>query len=189
MKSSNLIIQAKRFAEKAHKGQIRKLNNEPFMNHPNHVASILSNAGFSDVVVAAGYLHDVVEDTAVPLLEIEREFGSEVGCLVNANTENQLYSWRKRKLQTIENAKDSSLEVKALIAADKFDNLTNVMKYHNEMGDSVWSVFARGKEEQYWYYSEVARALFTNIEENDIPLFFYEYKQLVEELHEILNLK
>ncbi|WP_042349113.1 HD domain-containing protein [Bacillus massiliigorillae] len=187
MKPPNLIIQAKQFAEKAHSGQTRKLNNEPFMNHPNHVADTLIEAGFSDVVVAAGYLHDVVEDTVVPLQEIEQKFGLEVCRLVNGNTENRNYSWEKRKLQTIENARVGSLEVKALIAADKFDNLTNVMHYYKVMGESVWSVFVRGKKDQYWYYSEVAKALFMNIDELDIPLFFYEYKRLVEKLHEILE--
>lgn len=176
---SKLITQAKRFAEQAHVGQVRKLNDESFMNHPTNVASTLLAAGFDEAVVAAGYLHDVVEDTTVGIVQISDQFGEKVTALVEANTEDKRLPWKERKGQTIQAAKHGSIEVKALIAADKMDNLTNVLKYEKQMGEKVWSVFSKGKQDQYWYYSNVAEAIFENVPEEDIPSFFFEYKKLV----------
>ena len=184
---SKLIDQAKRFAEKAHAGQVRKLKDEPFMNHPTNVASTLLAAGFDETVVAAGYLHDVVEDTTVEIAQISKEFGEKVKALVEANTEDTQLSWKDRKGQTIQAAKHGSIEVKSLIAADKMDNLTNILKYEKQMGDKVWSAFTKGKQDQYWYYSKVAEAIFENVPEDDIPSFFFEYKKLVHSLEKLIK--
>ena len=55
---------AKRYACKAHNGQVRKSDKEkPLIIHPIDVAYKLTKYGFDDNVIAAGYLHDVVEDT------------------------------------------------------------------------------------------------------------------------------
>ena len=60
----NIKEKAKLFAIKAHKGQIRKSDKEkPMIIHPINVANILSEYGYDDNVVAAAYLHDVIEDT------------------------------------------------------------------------------------------------------------------------------
>ena len=60
----NIREKAKLFAIKAHKGQIRKSDKEkPMIIHPINVANILSEYGYDDNVVAAAYLHDVIEDT------------------------------------------------------------------------------------------------------------------------------
>ena len=184
---SKLILQAKQFAERAHYGQVRKLNDEPFMNHPTNVASILNAAGFDEIVVAAGYLHDVVEDTDVTMEEIVAEFGNEVKALVEANTEDLQLPWQQRKEQTILAARNGSIQVKALIAADKMDNLTNFLKYEKQLGARVWSVFSKGIEDQYWYYSEVSKAIFENASEEQIPSFFFEYKKLVLLLQQLVN--
>ena len=184
---SKLIIQAKQFAERAHAGQVRKLNDEPFMNHPTNVASTLLAAGFDEIVVAAGYLHDVVEDTIVEIAEISRKFGEKVKALVEANTEDTRLPWKERKGQTIQAAKQGSIEVKALIAADKMDNLANVLKYEKQMGEKVWSAFSKGKQDQYWYYSKVAEAIFENVPKQEIPSFFYDYKKLVHSLEKLIT--
>ena len=186
---SKLIIRAKQFAERAHAGQVRKLNDEPFMNHPTNVASTLKGAGFDETVVAAGYLHDVVEDTAVTITEISEQFGEKVTSLVEANTENMKLPWRERKEQTIMNARKGSMEVKALIAADKKDNLSNILKYEKQMGERVWSAFSKGKHDQYWYYSSVLEAIFQNVASKEIPPFFLEYKKLVDQLQQLIMKK
>lgn len=183
---SKLILQAKQFAERAHAGQVRKLNDEPFMNHPINVASTLQSAGFDETVVAAGYLHDVVEDTAVTIAEVSERFGEQVKELVEANTENGKLPWRERKAQTIVNAEQGSLQVKALIAADKLDNLSNILKYEKDMGEEVWSAFSKGKQDQYWYYSNICEALFRNVMKEQMPAFFVDYKKLVEKLQELI---
>ena len=186
MDGSRLINLAKRFAEDAHKGQVRKLNAEPFMNHPENVARTLYEAGFREEVVAAGYLHDVVEDTDVSLTEIESVFGREVSRLVAGNTETTGLPWTERKLETIGRAENGSIEVKALICADKYDNLANIMKYYAVSGNEVWKVFSMGKDDQYWYYSEVAKALFANTGGVKVPAYFWEYGKLVQKLKYVI---
>ncbi|MDY0395286.1 HD domain-containing protein [Virgibacillus halophilus] len=69
---------AKAFAIKAHEGQQRKTSNEPYITHPIRVAERLEKNHFSEALISAGYLHDVVEDTPYEMEDIERNFGKRV---------------------------------------------------------------------------------------------------------------
>jgi guanosine-3',5'-bis(diphosphate) 3'-pyrophosphohydrolase len=80
-----LILRAYHFATKAHKGQTR-VSGEPYVNHCIAVATILAEMRVPPIVVAAGLLHDTVEDTEITLKDIERDFGSEVALLVDGVT-------------------------------------------------------------------------------------------------------
>lgn len=80
-----LIERAYRVAAKAHKGQ-QRASGEPYIRHCLAVAAILHELGMPVTVVAAGILHDTVEDTKVTLEEVERDFGSEVATLVDGVT-------------------------------------------------------------------------------------------------------
>lgn len=72
------------FATAAHAavGQLRKYTNEPYIVHPREVAEIVRSVDHTPAMVAAAYLHDVVEDTGVTIEIIREEFGSEVSDLV-----------------------------------------------------------------------------------------------------------
>ncbi|HSS97459.1 MAG TPA: RelA/SpoT family protein, partial [Terriglobales bacterium] len=80
-----LIERAYRFAAKAHKGQ-KRVSGEPYINHCLAVAIILADLHVPPVVVAAGLLHDTVEDTNVTLADIRSEFGEEIAKLVDGVT-------------------------------------------------------------------------------------------------------
>ncbi len=80
-----LIMRAYRFAETAHEGQFR-ISGEPYISHCVSVAFILTEMHVPPPVIAAGLLHDTVEDTAVTQADIRREFGDEVGNLVDGVT-------------------------------------------------------------------------------------------------------
>jgi guanosine-3',5'-bis(diphosphate) 3'-pyrophosphohydrolase len=80
-----LIQRAYRFAAKAHKGQERA-SGEPYMNHCLAVAIILAELHVPPVVVAAGLLHDTVEDTNISLDDLKKEFGEEITKLVDGVT-------------------------------------------------------------------------------------------------------
>src|SRR5208337_2693255 len=69
------------FAEQAHGGQTRA-SGDSFISHPLAVATILADLEMDPACIAASLLHDVVEDTTVPLEEIERRFGAEIATLV-----------------------------------------------------------------------------------------------------------
>jgi GTP diphosphokinase / guanosine-3',5'-bis(diphosphate) 3'-diphosphatase len=86
-----LICSAFEFAYKLHEGQNRK-SGEPYICHPVAVAGLLRELGASSSMVAAGFLHDVVEDTDITIEEIEQHFGPEVKKLVDGVTKLSKYS-------------------------------------------------------------------------------------------------
>ena len=82
---TGLIGRAFLFSEKAHAGQKRK-SGEPYFNHAIATGNILLSWHMDEITVAAGLLHDTVEDTGVPLDTIKKEFGEEVTFLVDGVT-------------------------------------------------------------------------------------------------------
>src|SRR5512138_1162272 len=80
-----LINRAYRVAEEAHKGQKRH-SGEPYISHCIAVASILADLRVPPEVVAAGLLHDTVEDTSITLNDIRRDFGQTISVLVDGVT-------------------------------------------------------------------------------------------------------
>ena len=75
------------FAARQHSGQRREADHAPFILHPLEVAQLLRGRGYPDAVVAAGVLHDVIEDTDVDSAALERRFGARVAALVTAVSE------------------------------------------------------------------------------------------------------
>ena len=167
------------FATKAHAGQFRKNTQDPYITHPVRVAKRLEGSGFSDELVAAGYLHDVVEDTSVTIEEIELHFGANVAELVSAHTEDKSKSWVERKQQTINTVKTANKEVKYLIVADKLDNLLSVENSLHKQGDVTWNHFNAGYSEQKWYNESIARHMFEDLQEDEIPPYFDTYLKAV----------
>lgn len=80
-----LLQRALEMAEKAHKGQ-KRASGEPYVNHCKAVASILAEMIVPPAVVAAGLLHDTVEDAGIDFKDLKREFGNEIYDLVQAVT-------------------------------------------------------------------------------------------------------
>lgn len=80
-----LIQRAYRVAERAHEGQ-KRASGEPYVNHCIAVASILAELRVPPAVIAAGLLHDTVEDTGTTLDDIERDFDEEIAMLVDGVT-------------------------------------------------------------------------------------------------------
>jgi (p)ppGpp synthase/HD superfamily hydrolase len=80
-----MIERARVFATAAHAavGQVRKYTFEPYIVHPAEVVSIVATVAHTDEMLAAAYLHDVVEDTGVTIADIRAEFGEEVADLVS----------------------------------------------------------------------------------------------------------
>lgn len=81
----DLVRKAYRVANDAHKGQVR-LSNDPYVSHLIAVAAILAQIGLDETIVAAGLLHDVLEDTKVTREELQEEFGEEIASLVDGVT-------------------------------------------------------------------------------------------------------
>ncbi|APH05493.1 HD domain-containing protein [Bacillus weihaiensis] len=176
----NLIRLAREFAFNAHQNQKRKVSGELYFTHVEQVAEIVKEAGFSKEIIAAGYLHDVLEDTDVTDQELGSLFGDKVLEYVLANTENKSLSWEERKAETIKKAKVLPLEFKALIAADKLDNSRDLLLHKRTHGLKVWDSFNRGADQQAWYYHHLTNALFKGIDSSIIPSYFHELRHNVD---------
>jgi (p)ppGpp synthase/HD superfamily hydrolase len=85
----NSIMQAYRFAEKAHKGQKRKYTDLPYFTHPKGVARIIEDMNGTEDMICAALLHDVVEDCGVTLEQIIVKFNPHVTNLVAELTSNK----------------------------------------------------------------------------------------------------
>ena len=168
----NIKEKAKLFAIKAHKGQIRKSDKEkPMIIHPINVANILSEYGYDDNVVAAAYLHDVIEDTKYTKEDLLNEFNDDIVSLVlGATEEDKSLSWEERKTITIDKVKYLDLRHKAVVCADKISNLEDMRIIFEIKGEKDFSAFKRGFDKQKWYYTEVYNSLIYN-EDKDYIMF------------------
>ena len=168
----NIKEKAKLFAIKAHKGQIRKSDKEkPMIIHPINVANILSEYGYDDNVVAAAYLHDVIEDTKYTKEDLLNEFNDDIVSLVlGATEEDKSLSWEERKTITIDKVKDLDLRHKVVVCADKISNLEDMRIIFEVNGKRDFSAFKRGFDKQKWYYTEVYNSLIYN-EDKDYVMF------------------
>lgn len=97
-----LVSQAFQFAHTLHEGQKRK-SGEPYIAHPVAVAGLLRDLGGNSAMVAAGFLHDVVEDTDVTPEEIEELFGAEVRQLVEGVTKLTKFKFSSKTERQAEN--------------------------------------------------------------------------------------
>jgi (p)ppGpp synthase/HD superfamily hydrolase len=115
-----VTLQALEFAAEHHQGQRRASDDAAFILHPLEVAQLLSGRGYPDEIVAAGVLHDSLEDTDATPLELEQRFGSVVAALVCSVSEppgGGTYAQRKARLRS--SMADAGPESLAVYAADK----------------------------------------------------------------------
>ena len=94
--SSNIIEKAYRFSWDAHKEQTRK-SGEPFLAHPIAVSLILTEQQLDSITIAAGLLHDVLEDTPYSLDIIRESFGEEIALLVDGVTKIKTFHLKSRQ--------------------------------------------------------------------------------------------
>ncbi len=112
--------EALEFAADRHAGQRRDADRAPFILHPLEVAQLLRSCDYPDEVVAAGVLHDVIEDTDAGYGDLERRFGPRVTMLVRAVSEppgGGDYAERKSRLR--DSVGRANAEAAAVYAADK----------------------------------------------------------------------
>ncbi len=160
VKQADLIDRAIEVAVKAHQKQKRKGTSIAYITHPFAVGIILAGAGCSEEVVAAGILHDTIEDARIKRSRIREEFGEQVAFIVEKCTEpDKRRSWRERKQHTLDSLKEAGLDVKFVVCADKLHNIRTIASNYRNVGERVWKRFRRGREDQKWYYTSLVAAL------------------------------
>src|SRR4051794_23660221 len=114
------VGQAVEWAVRMHADQRRTLDRAPFVLHPLEVASLLNGRGFDDEVIAAGVLHDVVENTAAGVDDVATRFGERVAAIVAAVSEDpSIEDYVARKAALRAQACQAGVEARAVYAADK----------------------------------------------------------------------
>ena len=174
---TDLIEKAYVYSAKVHKGQVR-LSGEPYLSHPLEVAGILANMKMDEVSIAAGLLHDTVEDTLATLEDIEHLFGKEVATIVDGVTKISKIHFLSKEVQQAENirkmilAMASDIRVLLVKLADRLHNMQTLGFQTPEKQEAIaretLDIYAplAGRIGIYWLKS--------NLE--DLSLFYLEPK-------------
>jgi (p)ppGpp synthase/HD superfamily hydrolase len=152
---SELPDAALRFARRVHLGQHRKQTGEQLVEHPIAVAQLLTDAGYDGDLIAAAYLHDVVEKTDVGLDEIRERFGPGVAALIDCLSEDpdiEGYSDRKRALRRgiLESGGDPVI----IYAADRVANMRDWLKVAPEDRPACGERLGTTIEERFQLWTE-----------------------------------
>ena len=127
----DLIGHAYDVAAEMHKGQIRK-SGEPYLIHPVAVAEILAKLGMDEESIAAGLLHDVVEDTDYSEERIKSEFGEDVALMVDGVTKLKNLRFESKEEKQAENlrkmflAMSKDIRVVIIKLSDRLHNLRTI---------------------------------------------------------------
>jgi len=181
-----LIDRAYVYSAKVHEGQVR-LSGEPYLSHPLEVAGVLADMKLDLVSVAAGLLHDVIEDTHATAEDIEEMFGPEVLHIVSGVTnlsvltfdsslERQAESIRKMLL-----AMADDIRVILIKLADRLHNM-RTLGFHSEdkrrkIAQETHDIYApiAGRLGIYWIKKELEDTAFKYLQ----PEEYHEIKRLV----------
>lgn len=183
-----IVEKALYFAAKAHDGQRRKGMDVPYIVHPMSVAMRLLQVDASEVMVAAGLLHDTLEDTEVTYETLCTEFGSAVADIVNECSEcDKTKSWEERKQHTIDKITMQTLAVRTVECADKLDNISSLLDDYARLGNDVWKRFKRGYDEQLWYFTSLREAFRAHGDPTPYTLLFEQFYAKVNEFEHLVN--
>jgi (p)ppGpp synthase/HD superfamily hydrolase len=125
-----MVNKAHAFAAKAHAGVFRRWSGEPYIEHPERVAARLAALGFGPEVIAAAFLHDVVEDSGVSEAELVAEFGPKVAALVVEVSSPKVPGGKKKRVAAkLKHLAASSYAGASIKLADMIDNSANVAEH------------------------------------------------------------
>ncbi len=133
-KVTDIVERAAALARDAHGKiqQLRKFTGEPYIVHPKRVAGIVSSVTSDSEMIAAAWLHDVVEDTPVSIDEIAAEFGSEVAAMVAGVTkiiDGTTIGREKAAEMNIAHVGRGDCRIKTIKLADVIDNISDIVEH------------------------------------------------------------
>jgi len=159
------IEKAIRKAAFLHRGQTRKDDERtPYVMHPFCVALILINYTDNEDVIAAGLLHDTVEDNhSYSLKELDRDFGVGVYRIVEEVTlvfkNKTRENWLERKKLYLRHLDQASIEGLMVCAADKLHDMRTTIFAYRRQGDKLWKKFRGTPQQKSWFYQEIYEIL------------------------------
>jgi len=151
------------YAHDAHRKQLRKKTNRPYISHLMGVASLVLQCDGDEEQAIAALLHDVVEDCggAPRLAEIRERFGPRVARIVDGCTDSDQIPkppWRERKERYVDRVRGEQDDVLLVSAADKLYNLREILMDVREDGPGIWERFQGRREGSLWYYRALIEA-------------------------------
>ncbi len=138
--NSSLIKKAYDFALAAHEGA-KRMNGEPYITHPLAVAESVKEWNLDEASIAAALLHDIVEDTAYTIKDVEKNFGGEIAFLVNGLT--KLKNIKYKETENAENLRkfilsfSNDLRVLMIKIADRLHNMRTLSAVPEEQQKRV----------------------------------------------------
>jgi (p)ppGpp synthase/HD superfamily hydrolase len=189
MTFSERYDRALKLAARAHRDQLRKGTDTPYIAHPVHVSVLLLRHGFGEDLAIAGLLHDVVEDCDTTVAELAAEFGPEVARLVEAVSEQKTQDgaelpWQQRKEAKLALLSGGGPDVAALKLADTLHNARSIIADLRAQGADVWRRFKGSPEQTIWYYRQVLAGASSALGDHALAR---ELEQAIVELEEILG--
>ena len=136
----DLVEKAKQFATTAHKriNHQRKYSSQPYTSHLSAVAKTVASVTDDEEMIAAAWLHDVVEDTPATIYDVEKEFGSAVAELVDCLTDVSKPGDGNRKIRKAidrQHLARASQRAKTVKLADLIDNAVDISRHDSEFAE------------------------------------------------------
>jgi len=128
----DLIKKAYDLSKKAHDDNPDRMSGEKFFMHPYNVTMILANLNMDEATIAAGLLHDVLEDTIIEYDELKEEFGEEIANLVDGVTKLSKVKYKTKEERQAESlrkmviAMSKDIRVIIIKLADRLHNIKNL---------------------------------------------------------------
>lgn len=123
MKTNDILDFAQKFASISHAAVGQTYDNKPYSEHLQAVVDILMDFGeYSRTILAAGWLHDLVEDTGISLETVKDLFGNDIATLVGALTDEPGLNRKERKAKTYQKIRETPGAIQIKLA----DRLANV---------------------------------------------------------------
>lgn len=183
--NTDLLDRAIVFAVRAHAGTERRGKGFPYIVHPLEAVEIVATITPDQELLSAAALHDTVEDTAVTVEDIRKEFGPRIARLVAAESDvfpegqSEEQSWHARKQAAIDRLAHASHDAKIVAIGDKLSNMRAIARDYAEQGDAFWSLFhVKDKASHAWHY----RGLLEALRELEGTFAFREFETLVKQV-------
>lgn len=184
VKDKKLLEKAYNTAKKAHEGQ-KRASGEPYFNHVFETAKNLACFGLDTVTIAAGFLHDTIEDTPVTEEDIRKDFGDEIVFLVNGVTKlgTLKYQGRERHIKSLQKFFIAIADDFRVVAIKLCDRLHNIQTLEYVKKDKQERIALETIE----LYSPLAFRLGMNklakeLEDYAFPFAYPKEAKMVEEL-------
>ncbi|MCX5882008.1 MAG: HD domain-containing protein, partial [Deltaproteobacteria bacterium] len=176
---TGLVERAYVYSARVHDGQVR-LSGEPYLSHPLEVAGILADMNLDPVSIAAGLLHDVIEDTHATPEEIEEIFGAEVVHIVSGVTKLSSVTFDSSQARQAESirkmllAMADDIRVILIKLADRIHNM-RTLQYHKsekrkqEIAQETLDIYApiASRLGIYWIKNELEDMSFRYLQPED----------------------